>query len=184
MQTAFDNYTLRILREDDLEGYFHLIDQNRPRLEDFFAGTVAMTKTLEDTEKHIADAISKYEKRNYFPFVITDDASGKIIGSIQVKSLDWAIPKAELGYYIDAEYSGKGIITKSTALVIAFCFHELKINKLFIRTYEGNVASRRVAEKNGFVLEGFLRCDYKTTSGTLVDLMYFGLLNPALLIPT
>lgn len=181
METAFDNYTLRILREDDLEGYFQLIDHNRLRLEDFFAGTVAMTKTIEDTEKHIADAISKYEKKNYFPFVITDAATGKIIGSIQVKSIDWNIPKAELGYYIDAEYGGKGIISKAASLVISFCFHELKINKLYIRTYEGNIPSRRVAEKNGFLLEGFIRCDYKTSGGTLVDLMYFGLLNPLLL---
>jgi ribosomal-protein-alanine N-acetyltransferase len=34
-----------------------------------------------------------------------------------------------------------------------------------------------VAEKNGFILEGIIRSDYKTTSGVVVDLMYYGLLK-------
>jgi RimJ/RimL family protein N-acetyltransferase len=51
------------------------------------------------------------------------------------------------------------------------------MKKLFLRTHEKNIASRRVAEKNGFVMEGIIRNDYKTTSGVVVDLMYYGLLK-------
>jgi len=121
--------------------------------------------------------IEKATKKNYFPFVVVDNLSGKIISSIQVKSVDWNIPKAELGYYIDSDYEGKGIVTKATGHIIDYCFKELKMAKLYIRTHEINVPSRLVAEKNGFILEGVIRKDYKTTKGELVDLMYYGLIK-------
>ena len=176
--TTFDNnFTLRLIRPDDLEGYFHLIDNNRKRLEDFFAGTVAITKTIEDTEVHLKEILAKTEQKDYFPFIITDDAANKIIASLQIKSIDWRVPKAELGYFIDAAYEGRGLITKAISKIIAYCFDELGLNKVYIRTYEGNISSRKVAEKNGLILEGILRKDYKTTGGELVDLMYYGIIR-------
>lgn len=171
----FDIYTIRPVRLDDLPDYFNLIEANRKRLEDFFAGTVAITKDLEQTKTHLTDIVAKMEKRNYFSFVVVDDVSEKLVASIQVKSVDWSIPKAELGYYIDEKYEGKGIVTRATSLIIDHCFSELKLDKLYIRTHEGNISSRKVAEKNGFLLEGTIRKDYRTTKGELVDLMYYGL---------
>lgn len=172
----FDHYIIRQLTMNDLDGYFELIDNNRKRLEDFFAGTVAITKTIAETKVHLEDIIAKAEKKNYFPFAVVDSLSGKIVASIQVKNIDWSIPKAELGYYIDAASEGKGIVSRATGIIINYCFKELKLAKLLIRTYEGNVSSIKVAEKNGFKLEGTIRQDYKTTSGKLVDLLYYGLL--------
>ena len=173
----FDHFTVRLLTKEDLNSYFTLIDSNRSRLEDFFAGTVAITRTLADTSIHLDDVIDKAGKKNYFPFVVIDDQTRTIIASIQVKSLDWNVPKAELGYYVDQHYEGRGIIQKSLTHIIQFCFMELNLKKLYIRTHESNIASRKVAENNGFVLEGIIRCDYRTTRGELVDLMYYGLLK-------
>ncbi len=177
MTRGFDHYLLRQLQVQDLENYFSLIERNRKRLEDFFAGTVAITRTLEDTRIHLEDVISKAAKKQYCPFIVEDEHTGRIISSIQVKNFDWNVPKAELGYYIDEAYEGKGIVTKATALIIGYCFRELDLAKLFIRTHEANAGSRKVAEKNGFKLEGTIRKDYKTTSGRFVDLMYYGLLK-------
>lgn len=173
----FDHYTIRFLRPDDLQVYYGLIDRNRPRLEDFFAGTVALTKTLEDTRAHVQDVLQKLQDKNHFPFVVIDDSTDTLIASIQVKGLDWSIPKGELGYYIDAGYEGKGIVTKAMGYIIRWCFEELKLAKVFIRTHERNISSRRVAERNGLVLEGTIRMDYKTTRGEVVDLMYYGMLK-------
>lgn len=176
-ETILNNYILRFLNNGDLNDYFDIIDRNRTRLEDFFAGTVAMTRTLEDTAVHLNDVVSKCEQNNYFPFVVTDNETGKIIASIQVKSIDWSIPKAEIGYYIDAGYEGKGIITKAVTHIINFCFDEQGFNKLYIRTHAGNTSSRRVAEKNGFIIEGNIRKDYKTTKGEIIDTLYYGLVR-------
>ncbi len=180
MEKVFDQYTLRFLNHKDLADYYELIDTNRKRLEDFFAGTVAVTKDMNCTKQHLDALLKMTEENNYFPFIVVDNDTKKIVASAQVKNVDWSIPKAELGYYIDEQYEGKGIVSKTVAEIIEFCFTEKGINKLFIRTHERNMASRRVAEKNGFVLEATLQCEYKTTGGEIVDLMYYGLLHPEL----
>src|SRR5687768_17403068 len=140
---TFDHYLIRFLTINDLDQYFELIDSNRKRLEDFFAGTVAITKTLEDTRIHLQDVVSKSETKDYFPFVVIDTNTNMPIASIQAKSVDWNISKAELGYYIDQEYEGKGIITRAVSLIIDYCFDEIKLKKLYIRTYKANIASIR-----------------------------------------
>lgn len=173
----FDGFHIRLLNGGDAENYFALIDRNRKRLEDFFAGTVAKNKSLEGTRAFISDVTEKAEKKIYFPFVIVDSTTQNIIGYTDIKSIDWNIPKAELGFFIDEQYEGKGIVSKALSKMVEHCFESLKMKKLFLRTHEKNIGSRRVAEKNGFVVEGIIRSDYKTTSGVIVDLMYYGLLN-------
>jgi RimJ/RimL family protein N-acetyltransferase len=173
----FDQYVIRPLSNADEQNYFSLVDTNRGRLEDFFAGTVAKNKTIEQTRQFISDVTEKAEKRIYFAFVIIDFANQKIIGFTDIKNIDWNIPKAELGCFIDKNYEGRGIGAKVLSAITAYCFDDLKLYKLLLRTHESNTGSRKIAEKNGFELEGVIRSDYKTTSGVRVDLMYYGLLN-------
>ena len=63
----------------------------------------------------------------------------------------------ELGYWIGEPYWGKGIATKTVALIINYGFKNLDINRIFAGTIEGNLASTKVLEKNGFTLEGISR---------------------------
>ena len=173
----FDNYIIRQVCEEDADNYFSLIDNNRKRLEDFFAGTVSKTKTPEDTKLFVSEIIKKSEAKTYLPFVIVDTSTQQIIGYIDVKSIDWNIPKAELGCFIDEKYAGQGISNKALSKITEYCFDVLKFNKLFLRTHQDNISSRRIAEKNGFEVEGVIRQDYKTTKGELVDLIYYGKLR-------
>ena len=173
----FDGFQIRPLSSNDAENYFLLVDKNRKRLEDFFAGTVSKNKTITDTHAFINDVTERAGKKIYFPFVIVDLATQKPIGYVDIKSIDWNIPKAELGFFIDEHYEGKGIISNAVSKMMEHCFKTLQIKKLFLRTHEKNTGSRKVAEKNGFILEGIIRSDYKTTSGVVVDLMYYGLLK-------
>src|SRR5688500_5709024 len=137
MQLHSDQFTIRPVTIDDLPQYYNLIEQNRKRLEDFFAGTVAITQSLKDTEKHLEDVVGKFEKNDYFPLVVIDKDSGNIIGSIQIKSIDWNVGKGELGYYIDEKFEGKGIVAKAIAMVIDHGFDQLGFNKFYIRTDRG-----------------------------------------------
>jgi RimJ/RimL family protein N-acetyltransferase len=173
----FEHFTVRGIEPSDLPRYFRLIDRNRPRLEDFFAGTVARTKTLPDTEIFLAEIVRKAAEKSYLPFVITDNNSQEIAGFIDVKNIDWNLPKAELGCFIDEGYTGQGIARKALRLVIARLFTESGFQKLFLRTHETNTAARKLAEDCGFLVEGVIRKDYKTTKGDLVDLVYYGIVR-------
>lgn len=173
----FDNYAIRLLTSQDLEAFYNLVDKNRPRLEDFFAGTVSKTRTLKETEKFMVDIIQKVSSKTYFPYIIINNLSNTIIGFIDLKNIDWNIPKSELGCYIDEDYTGKGITTKAISLFCDHCFEKYSFKKIYLRTHEANMSARIVAEKCGFELEGLIRRDYKTTAGKVVDLMYYGRIN-------
>lgn len=175
---TFDHYEVRLLKNSDLELYFQLIENNRKRLEDFFAGTVSKTRTFEDTKEFLAEIIRKAEDKTYYPFIVEDKESGEIIGFIDLKNIDWNIPKAELGFYTDEKYAGKGLSSKAFSLLVNYCFEQMGFKKLFLRTHQSNLPAQRLAEKSGFEVEGRIRKDYKTTKGELVDLIYYGKVAP------
>ena len=147
---------------------------NRERLADFFAGTVSRTATYQETAEFVTEMIERAEEKTYFAFVVVDTATDALIGFQDLKNIDWSIPKTEVGYFIDKDYSGKGISTKALSLLCDYCFDTHQFKKLFLRTHPANTAAKRVAEKCGFEQEGIIRKDYRTTAGQLVDLAYYG----------
>lgn len=154
--------------------FFNLINNNRSRLEDFFAGTVSKTKNLEDTIAYCSVIKQRIKDESYFPFVILSKEENKFIGLIDVKNIDWNVPKAEIGYFIDSNYEGKGVISKSLGYVIEHLIQTYKFKKLLCRVNSKNQGSINVAIKNNFQLEGTIRNDYRTTKNKIVDLNYYG----------
>ncbi|WP_345236853.1 GNAT family protein [Hymenobacter saemangeumensis] len=173
----FDGYLIRLLTPEDFEAFFQLVETNRARLASFFTGTVSRTKTREEARAFVLDITQRAKERTYFPYIIVDTSNGKIAGFLDLKNIDWSIPKSEMGCYIDVAYEGKGITTKAFCQFVDFCFAEHRFQKLFLRTHHSNTSARRVAEKAGFEIEGVIRRDYKTTAGELVDLIYYGKLS-------
>ena len=173
----FDHFVIRPLAEQDVDAYFQLIQKNKKRLEDFFAGTISETKTLEDTRRSVLNSIKRASEKSYFAYLIVDTSNNSLIGFLDLKNIDWNIPKSEVGCYIDEDYAGKGITTKASRLFCDYCFDHFKFKKLLIRTHKSNTSAIRLAENCHFQKEGVIRCDYKTSSGKLVDLIYFGRLN-------
>ncbi len=173
MQIHFDTFTIVDFDTKMSLEFFNLIDSNRTRLEDFFAGTVSRTKTLEDTVNYCAIIERKVNDKSYFPYIITNKDNG-FIGLVDVKNIDWNVPKAEIGYFIASNYEGKGIISKAMGNVIEYLVDTYKFKKLLCRVGSKNQGSINVAIKNGFQLEGTIRNDYRTTKGEIVDLIYYG----------
>ncbi|WP_298759815.1 GNAT family N-acetyltransferase [uncultured Psychroserpens sp.] len=170
----FDHFKINLLQPTESEAFFNLIDRNRARLEDFFAGTVAKTLTLEDTKAYCLEIEERIQNKTYMPYMIIDLTTNLFVGLVDVKNIDWNVPKAELGFFIDAEYQGQGITTKAATLVIEHIIAEFKFIKLLCRASSRNNGSIAVILKSGFELEGVIRNDYRTTKGEIVDLNYYG----------
>lgn len=173
----FENYTIRPLEVSDLKSYFDLVERNRKRLEDFFTGTVSRTKDLVETEIFLKELTTKRDAKLYFPFILVDNSTNEFVAFIDLKNLDWTIPKTEIGCYTDVKFAGKGLTTKAMKLFLDYCFEHFGFKKIFLRTHHTNKAAQTLAEKCGFEKEGNIRMDYKTTSGEIVDLIYYGRLN-------
>ncbi|MFD2824710.1 GNAT family N-acetyltransferase [Lacinutrix iliipiscaria] len=170
----FDHFKIQLLQPHEGKAFFDLIERNRPRLEDFFAGTVSKTQTLDDTIAYCEIIQQHIEEQSYFPFLITDLKTNTFVGLVDVKNINWDLPKAELGYFIDANYNRKGIMSKALGLVIDHLILHYKFKKLLCRIGSKNLGSIQVALNNDFLLEGVIKNDYKTTKGEIVDLKYYG----------
>lgn len=170
----FEHYHIGLLSPEDTEVFFNLIDRNRANLEDFFAGTVSKTKTLQETKEYCIEIQKRIEAKSYFPYLITDARTQTLVGLVDIKNIDWDVPKAEIGYFIDVAYSGQGITSKAVGLVADALVEKFQFKKLLCRIGSQNIASRKVALNNGFKLEGTIRKDYRTTKGEIVDLDYYG----------
>ncbi len=170
----FDKYKISLLEANQSKAFFNLIDDNRSRLEDFFAGTVSKTRTLEDTIAYCEEITKRIIDKSYFPYMIVDEETNAFVGLIDVKNIDWNVPKAELGSFIATNYEGKGIATEATSLIVDHLIETHHFKKLLCRANSRNIGSVNVILKNGFELEGTIRNDYRTTKGEIVDLNYYG----------
>jgi RimJ/RimL family protein N-acetyltransferase len=153
-----------------------MVCKNRERLKDFFAGTVLRTQTKTDTKAFLEWMQEARGQKQYYPFVIVTKNTGDFLGFVDLKNLDWHLPKGEIGFYTDQAAEGKGLMSLVLPQFCDYCFTEIGLHKVFLRTHGSNIAPQRIALKSGFTHEGVLRQDYKTSAGDYIDLLYYGTL--------
>jgi RimJ/RimL family protein N-acetyltransferase len=81
-------------------------------------------------------------------------ASGRLVGSVGLH--DIADGAAEIGYWCAADCRGQGLMTEAVAAVSAWGFEALGLQRIAWYAGVGNWASRRVAERCGYTIEGVL----------------------------
>jgi RimJ/RimL family protein N-acetyltransferase len=173
MLQQFDQYNIHPLDTNNPEAFYKLTASNRSRLEDFFAGTVARTLSLVDTQDYCKGIDARVAAKQYFPFGITDMQTGELIGLVDVKNIDWDCFKAEIGYFVDLNYEGRGLTSKALGMVVDYIRKMYPLKQLLCRVASVNIASRQVAIRNGFEFEKTVAKDYTTTKGEAVDLDYY-----------
>ena len=110
--------------------------------------------SVEAEKEWLRKNAEKREKKKEWNYSIIVD--GEMAGGCGiVKCKDEHI--AELGYFIGEEYWGKGITPKAVEQLERIAFRELGFKRLEIVVHVDNKASRRVAEKSGYELEGICK---------------------------
>lgn len=79
----------------------------------------------------------------------------RVAGQLTVSPIHYgSANSATLGYWIDQDFAGRGIIPTAVALATDFCFAELGLHRIEIAIRPENDKSLRVVEKLGFRHEG------------------------------
>ena len=85
-------------------------------------------------------------------------------------------PRAELGYWLGAEYWNNGYMSEAVQAAVDWGFAHWDIARIFAQHFAGNTASGRVMQKAGMTLEGTLRhCVRK--DGQLIDTPLYSILR-------
>jgi [ribosomal protein S5]-alanine N-acetyltransferase len=83
------------------------------------------------------------------------DGEGRIVGRIALGGiLLGAFRNAYLGYWIDAGYQGRGLMTEAVRATTTFAFQSAGLHRVQAAVMPQNVASQRVLEKAGYRREG------------------------------
>src|SRR5699024_4218570 len=114
-------------------------------------------ETVDETEKSIREARSKFLLRKSLRFHIHHKENGNFLGVIGLNHIKWNIPKCEIYYWLDSRAAGKGYMTEAVEAATNFALDELKANRLEIRVAMKNKTSRKIPEKLGYTLEGILK---------------------------
>ena len=92
-------------------------------------------------------------------FAIVDSEDGSFLGIAVAVRIDEEANEAELGYILAPEARGRGSATEALRQLTEWGFAR-GLQRLELRGDADNVASRRVAERCGYTLEGILRSVY------------------------
>jgi ribosomal-protein-alanine N-acetyltransferase len=89
-----------------------------------------------------------------YPFAI--DVSGKFAGQLTVNNIVRGSAQfASLGYWLDREYAGRGVMPRAVAMAIDHCFFTAGLHRIEIAIRPENSNSLRVVEKLGIREIGF-----------------------------
>lgn len=89
-------------------------------------------------------------------YAVCRKEDNKAIGSIGLmigkqSNLDISDKEGEIGYWIGVPFWGQGLMPEACGELIRHAFEDLKLETLWCGYFDGNVKSRRVQEKCGFV---------------------------------
>jgi ribosomal-protein-serine acetyltransferase len=164
---------LQKVRIKSAKEIYACIDNSREYLRQWLP-FVDQTESWKDTEKYLK---SIHEARGALKDLVFEVRyKDKIVGLIGLKDIDLVNNKAEIGYWLTKDAVGKGIMTRSCAALINYCFDELKLNKLWIRCAVENTRSCNIPKQLGFCFEGIER-QGELLQGKYHDLKVYSLLR-------
>lgn len=85
----------------------------------------------------------------YWGLTVKDN--NKLIGTICIWNIDWEENKAEIGYVLNPDLQGKGLMQEAVAAVIEYGFQQMKLQCLDAVLHPDNKRSILLLERNGFV---------------------------------
>lgn len=86
-----------------------------------------------------------------FTILLDDDFAGQITVAGIVRG---SLLSAHIGYWVDERVAGQGVMPTALALVVDHLFGPVGLHRVEVNVRPENAASRRVAEKLGFRIEG------------------------------
>ncbi len=111
---------------------------------------------LEDAIGFVASRPDAWaDERGEMTFAVTAAADGRLLAMVGLHAGDPTM--REIGYWTAPWARGQGVMTAAARLVCGYAFDVLGLERVEWQARVGNDASRRVAEKLGFTMEGTCR---------------------------
>lgn len=167
---------IRVVEVTDAEVLADLVSRNREH--NSVGGPLRPPEyyTVEGQRKVIVAALAGHGAGTTAPMVVVSDG-GDVIGRITISDIvHGAAESGHVGYWIDAEHSGRGLMTEALVEVKQLAFTSWGLHRLQAATLLDNTRSQRVLAKAGFEPIG-MAPSYLKINGTWQDHLLFQTLS-------
>ena len=171
--TVDENITLELTSQKFATRLFNLIGSNRQHLSEFLPWVPNM-QTVENTRQYLENCELLQEEKKEVSFIIllNDDP----VGRIGLHHLNLENKTGAIGYWLDKNAQGKGIITKCCIALIDYGFSEMNLNRIEIKAATKNFKSQAIPVKLNFRKEGVLK-QAEFVSNEFIDLFLYSMLK-------
>lgn len=126
-------------------------------------------------EKRMAE--QEVDDRTHRTFAVEFKDVGHIVGAVSFSVAKGDDRSGSLGYSLDSDYQGRGLMTEAVHAVLTYGFTTLGIHRIWATADVENTASWRLMERVGMQREGLLRHD-KNVRGRWRDSYIYAVLEP------
>jgi len=102
----------------------------------------------------------------YMYYIMVQD---KIVGEIGFASIDQENKSAYIDYWLIPSVRGQGLIDRFLWSIEELAFNMLKLKQVVLGIDVDNIASRKIAERNGYTLQGISKSGKVWADGSLHD---------------
>lgn len=134
--------------EHDAPQIFEVINRNRERLRAWLPW-VDGTRDSADVAAFLRLALTANEEGTALHYAIR--CGTKIVGFASLNGIDRERGVASVGFWIDAEHEGRGLVTQAVAALCEKAFGEYRLRSVQMYAGVDNLRSQRVGARLGFV---------------------------------
>ncbi|MBL7906615.1 MAG: GNAT family N-acetyltransferase [Bacteroidales bacterium] len=161
-------FELRKWQSSDLESLVK--HANNDRIARFLTDQFPYPYTLQNGERFLDNVLSQEPAK-----ILAIAVDGNAVGSIGVfPQQDIHCLNAEMGYWLSESCQGRGIMSAAIRLMVEYGFRTFSVDRIFARPFGSNIASQRVLEKAGFMLEARFP-DSLLKNGEILDELVYGI---------
>ncbi|MHA2168671.1 MAG: GNAT family N-acetyltransferase [Candidatus Kariarchaeaceae archaeon] len=175
-----DRLQLRPYSKGDGKAFYEMLDNNNRMHLHELLGSIAESTDVSQLVEWIASLRQDWDTKRRFVLSIWDKETGVFYGHIWIEPIHREIPHFEIGWFVDMNHQGKGIITEAAKRAIRFIFEDLDGKNIRVRVRDHGPykdKSINIAKRCNFTKEGFLRDTVKLENGKIIGEHYFSIIQ-------
>lgn len=130
---------------------------------------------LAAASRYVAMRAEQWRSDQRYSWAVADPLTGNALGEVGLTDVDLVAGTAQANCWAHPAHRGRGVVVTALTAVLRFGFGALGLRHVEYRHAVGNEASRRVAEKCGFTLDGRDGRDGTVLGGVPHDMLVWSL---------
>ena len=131
---------------------------------------------LAQAEENLEQVIGWNENGEHICLALQLRHDPRMIGTLTLFALNKQCRRAEIGYLLNPEHQGAGLMHEAMRAMIDHCFGPMDLIRLEADIHPDNEASRRLLTRLGFKKEGYMPQRW-IVGGDIQDTEFYGLLR-------